>query len=119
MLQLFHILSLVLLLPVINYRRGHGIGENPGQGLFTGVNDTSNNLSPVTTTPVNSLSPVSTTPAKNTICEYLGEFSKKFEISLMGYSEAWGKLIHEKKLKSKVSCQIPFNGNCTYLLSLN
>jgi hypothetical protein len=40
-------------------------------------------------------------------------------MSLMGYSVAWGKLIHEKKLKSKVSCQIPFNGNCTYLLSLN
>jgi hypothetical protein len=30
-------------------------------------------------------------------CEYLREFSKKFETTLMVYSEAWGKLIHEKK----------------------
>ncbi len=30
-------------------------------------------------------------------CEYLREFLKKFETALMGYSGAWGKLIHEKK----------------------
>jgi hypothetical protein len=29
-------------------------------------------------------------------CEYLREFSKKFETALMVYSGAWGKLIHEK-----------------------
>ncbi len=29
-------------------------------------------------------------------CEYLREFSKKFETVLMGYSGARGKLIHEK-----------------------
>jgi hypothetical protein len=28
-------------------------------------------------------------------CEYLCEYSKKFETTLMGYSGAWGKLIHE------------------------
>ncbi len=27
------------------------IDENPGKGLITGVNDTGNNISPVTTTP--------------------------------------------------------------------
>jgi hypothetical protein len=30
-------------------------------------------------------------------CEYLREFSEKFETTLMVYSRAWGKLIHEKK----------------------
>jgi hypothetical protein len=36
-------------------------------------------------------------------CEYLREFSKKFETALLVYSGAWGKLIHEKKQKSKIS----------------
>jgi hypothetical protein len=30
-------------------------------------------------------------------------FSKKFETALMVYSGAWGKLIHEKNQKSKIS----------------
>jgi hypothetical protein len=29
-------------------------------------------------------------------CKYLHGFSKKFETALMGYSGAWGKLIHDK-----------------------
>jgi hypothetical protein len=29
-------------------------------------------------------------------------------MALMGYSEAWGKLIHEKNLKSKISWHCPF-----------
>jgi hypothetical protein len=36
-------------------------------------------------------------------CEYLREFSKKFETALMVYSGAWGKLIQEKNQKSKIS----------------
>jgi hypothetical protein len=36
-------------------------------------------------------------------CEYLREFSKKFETPLMVYSGDWGKLIHEKNQKSKIS----------------
>ncbi len=40
--------------------------------------------------------PVSKTSVAVT-CEYLSEFSQKFETALMGYSRAWGKLIHEKK----------------------
>jgi hypothetical protein len=35
-------------------------------------------------------------------CEYLREFSKKFETVLMGHSGAGGKLIH-KKTRSKKS----------------
>jgi hypothetical protein len=36
-------------------------------------------------------------------CEYLREFSKKFETLLMGYSGAGGKLIDEKNQKQKIS----------------
>jgi hypothetical protein len=36
-------------------------------------------------------------------CEYLREFSKNFETAIMVYSGAWGKLIHEKNQKSKIS----------------
>ncbi len=43
------------------------------------------------------------------ICEYLREFSKKFETVQMGYSGAGGKLIHEKNLKQKISWHCPFN----------
>ena len=45
------------------------------------------------------LSPVSTTPVVN--LEPLRKFSKKFEMALMVYSGAWGKLIHEKKPEAK------------------
>jgi hypothetical protein len=40
--------------------------------------------------------------------EYLREFSKKFEMALMVYSRAWGKLIHEKNQKAKISWHCPF-----------
>ncbi len=43
------------------------------------------------------------------IREYLREFSKKFEMIPIRYSEARGTLIYEKNLKSKISCQTPFN----------
>jgi hypothetical protein len=43
-------------------------------------------------------------------CEYLREFSKKFETVLMGYSGAGGKLIHEKNLTSKISWNCPLKG---------
>jgi hypothetical protein len=35
-------------------------------------------------------------------CEYLREFSKKFEMVLMGYSGAEAKLSHEKNQKQKL-----------------
>ncbi len=40
-------------------------------------------------------------------CEYLRKFSTKFETTLIGYSGVWGKLIHEKKQKSKISWHCP------------
>jgi hypothetical protein len=40
-------------------------------------------------------------------CEYLREFSKKFETVLMGYSEAGGKLIHKKTRSKKSRDTIP------------
>jgi hypothetical protein len=55
-----------------------------------GVVDTGSNLPPVSLTPVVHL-------------EYLREFSKKFEMILMLLSKAWGKVIHEKNLKQKIS----------------
>ncbi len=39
-------------------------------------------------------------------CEYLREFLKKFEMTLMLLLEAWGKMIHEKKTRSKKSRDI-------------
>ncbi len=48
-------------------------------------------------------------------CEYLCEFSKKFETVLTEYSGAGGKLIHEKNQKQKISWHCPFNARsiCT------
>ncbi len=74
-------------------------------------------MPPSSLTPVANLPPVSTTLVKlvakfaagvvDTVdtlsCEYLREFSKKFETALMVYSGAWGKLIHERNQKQKIS----------------
>ena len=43
-------------------------------------------------------------------CEYLREFSKKFETVQMGYSVAGGKLIHEKNQKQKSRDTVPLRG---------
>ncbi len=74
------------------------ITENPWQGLFTGVVDTGEQL----------IAGVFDTGDKNSF-EYLREFSKKFETVLMEYLGAQGAMIHEKNLKSQISCQTPFN----------
>jgi hypothetical protein len=42
-------------------------------------------------------------------CEYLREFSKKFEMALLVYSGAWGKLIHEKNRSRKSHGTVPLN----------
>jgi hypothetical protein len=47
-------------------------------------------------------------PPVSLSCEYLREFSKKFETTLMVYSGAWGNLIHEKNQKSKISWHCTF-----------
>ncbi len=41
------------------------------------------------------------------ICEYLREFSKKFEMILLLLSGDWGKVIHEKNLKQKSRDTVP------------
>jgi hypothetical protein len=44
-------------------------------------------------------------------CEYPRKFSNKFETVLMGYSGVGGKLIHEKKTRSKKSRDtVPLKG---------
>jgi len=42
--------------------------------------------------------------------EYLREFSKKFEMAVMLYSDAWGKLIHEKTRSRKSRDTVPLSG---------
>ncbi len=57
------------------------------------------------------LPPVSLIPVANLELRiHLREFSKKFETTIMVYSGAWGKLIHEKNKKSKISWHCPFKG---------
>jgi hypothetical protein len=67
-----------------------------------GVVDTRGNLPLVSLTPVANLPPVSYRWCTLT-CEYFREFSKKFEMTLVLFSGAWGKVIHEKNLKQKIS----------------
>jgi hypothetical protein len=80
-----------------------GIGGNLPPASLTPVAD----LPPVSTTLaklVENLPPVSFIPKVYTLNgEYLCDFSKKFEMVLMEYSGAWGKLIHEKNQKQKIS----------------
>ncbi len=61
------------------------------------------------------LPPVLLTPVANLSCEYLRAFSKKFETALMVYSGDWGKLIHEKNQKSKISRHCPFKGTVVHV----
>jgi hypothetical protein len=51
------------------------------------------------------LAPVSMTLG----CEYLCEFSQKYEMALTECSWARRKLIHERKPKSRISWHCPFN----------
>jgi hypothetical protein len=55
------------------------------------------------------LSPVSLTPLINIHSQISPRIFEKFEMVLMGYSGVRGKLIYEKTLKLKISCQAPFN----------
>jgi hypothetical protein len=42
---------------------------------------------------------------------------KKFESALLGYSEAWGKLIHQKKLRQKSRGTVPLTLHSVYYFS--
>ncbi len=62
------------------------------------------------------LPPVSATPVANTAtrwstlsCEYLRNFWKKFEMVLMEYSGAGGKLIHKKTRSKKSRDTVPLS----------
>ncbi len=64
---------------------------------------------------VNSLSPVSLIPLTNIHSQISRRIFEKVEMILMDYSGVRGTLIHEKKLRSKISCQIPFNKRELYI----
>jgi hypothetical protein len=67
---------------------------------------------PVTMTPVNSFSPVSLTlDVKHKVANILVIFLKKIEMAPIGHAGAVGKLIREKNLKLKISCQTPFQAD--------
>jgi hypothetical protein len=63
----------------------------------TYVIDTDGNLPLLSTTPAVPEPPVLWT------CEYFRKFSKKFEMTLTLFLEAWGKMIREKILNQKIS----------------
>jgi hypothetical protein len=65
------------------------------QKFATGVVDTSSKFAP-------RVIEVSLILRCTLTCKYLCEFSKKFEIILMSFSGAWGRMIHEKNLKQKI-----------------
>ncbi len=65
-----------------------------GSKYVAGVVDTGGNLPPVSMTPGANL---------HLDLRISPEFSEKFEMILMLLSWAWGKVIHEKNLKQKIS----------------
>ncbi len=86
------------------------------------------NLPPVLLIPMANLPPVLLIPAAilppvslrcrwhrwcTLTCEYLRKFSEKFGMTIMLFSGAWGKVIHEKNLKSRdtvpLSADLPPN----------
>jgi hypothetical protein len=85
----------VLLIPVAICRRCHWYRRQ----FATGVIDTGGNLLPVLLTPVVHLD-----------LQISPRSSKKFEMTLMLLSGAWGKVIHEKNLTQKISWHCPFKG---------
>jgi hypothetical protein len=66
------------------------------------------NFLPVSLTPLNSLSLVSLTPVIKINSRISPRIFEKIQKGSKEYLGAWGTLIHEKNLKSKISCQIPF-----------
>jgi protein involved in sex pheromone biosynthesis len=74
------------------------------------------NLWPVLLTPaINSfhrfsvLAGVGDTADKHSFADISENFRKKFKMIFMGYSGVRGKLIYEKNLQLKISCQTPLN----------
>jgi hypothetical protein len=67
------------------------------------VVDTGSNLPPVSLTPVANLPPVSLTPVVHLDLRISPRIFEKIEMTLVLFSGAWGKVIHEKNLKQKIS----------------
>jgi hypothetical protein len=62
--QILPPVSLVLLIPVANFKFATSVNNNPGK-FAAGVNNTGGNLPMVSTTPVANVLPVSMTPVAN------------------------------------------------------
>jgi hypothetical protein len=69
--------------------------------LFPGVNNTAKKLFTGVNNTVDKFFAGVVNASNKTVCKYLREFVKKFEMVLMGYSGVWGKLINEKKHKAE------------------
>jgi hypothetical protein len=87
------------------------------------------NLPPVSLTPVSLVLVANLPPISTTLAELVAKFTasvidtggapslvnvstyfrKKFEMTLVLFSVAWGKMIHEKKLKQKSRDTVPLN----------
>jgi hypothetical protein len=84
--------------PVINDTGDHSKSVTK---TFVGVVDTAEQL----------FAGVVDTGYKHLFANISANFRKKFKTAPMEYLGAWGTLIHEKKLRSKISCQTPFKQN--------
>ncbi len=108
--------SAVSLTPAINFRLFgfslNGINDTGEKyKLFTGVNDTGDKFFAVVVDTAEQLIPVSLTPVININSRISPRIFEKIQKGSNGirYLGAWGTLIHEKNLNSKISCQTPFN----------
>jgi hypothetical protein len=76
--------------------------KSVAQSLMTGVVDTGDKFAE------QFITGVFDTADKHSFVIICAHFFFKVETILMGYSGPRGTMIHEKKLKSKISCQAPF-----------
>ncbi len=76
--------------------------------MFTGVNDTGDKFFACV---VDTTEQLITGVKKFANISNIANFPKKFKKAPMEYLGACGTLIHEKNLKSKISCQSPFKYN--------
>jgi hypothetical protein len=79
------------------------VSFDTGGKFAAGVVDTGGNLLPVSLTPVENLPPVSLTPVVHLDLRISPRIFEKIHMILMLFSGAWGKMIHEKNLKQKIS----------------
>ena len=88
--------------------------------MFTGVNDTGDKFfAGVIDTAEQLITGVLDTSDEHKFANISENFRKKFKKAPMEYLGAWGTLIHEKNLKSKILCQTPFKYKPEPLLKLD